>query len=506
MRLPIHAFLAFVFSVCCAVAQPDDLGYEPPAGWTYVMNLDSVDVLGIHIHNDTVVLSGESRRMPAPDKGRLFALYSLNGGSTWDTLHQEKYNENVGYLGTGFFPNSNRIYRLLREQDPATLVQLVSMRISYDLGKTFPERYDYDTLLSQVLIGTNRRMHFHPLAPDEGFYVRGQNSIFYDVFRTHDGGKTWQHQPMPPPRDGRGVYYQILPDVRNPRVWNAWVNGADHSFVDDFYQTRDDGKSFSYIDQWGEYGGIGYAGEVRSWWKSHYYSTIGIVSTGDKGDSVKIPWLKSMAPGKPDPDFDNGYHYTLVNDNYKYLEKMPDTSIIVVREVNWKKPNDTITDYRTYMYRTYNDGETWESIWPTYLDIYKIFLDQSTKTLWLVTNDSTAKQMSQNFPPKHRLYRQQVFTSVEDEPDNKNFIDNISISPNPAESFITLQYISSTYGKVEINLYDLTGAKVRTIYSGWQDMDAHSILWNIPGEIAKGMYFIKIESRTHTAIHKLLIQ
>ncbi|MES2766346.1 MAG: T9SS type A sorting domain-containing protein [Bacteroidota bacterium] len=507
MRFPL-VIIAFALFAVQLFAQPKDLGYESPAGWTYIMNLDSVDVIGMHVHNDTMVLSAESRRIPTPEQGRFFTLYSLNGGSTWDTLVPEKEADNVNFLiPDQYFPNSNKLYRMIFTQDTSTLVRLVSFKISEDLGRTFTTRYDYDTVMSRTLEGRSAVMQFHPLAPDEGFYVRSSNSVFFSVFRTHDGGKTWQYQPLPPPRDGRGVYYQILPDIRNPKTWNVWVNGADHSWVDDFYQTRDDGKSFSYIDQWGEYAGIGYEGEVRSWWKKDYYSNIGIISSGDKGDSVKIPWLKRMAPEKPDPDFDNEYYYTIYDGNYKFLEHKPDTAFTGVWETKWEKGTDSIKLFNSYIYRTYNDGETWENIWNSPISANRIYVDQKLETVWTVTADYRPKKFNDapNNLPLYSLYKQQIHTSIEDKKPNNNSISNLSISPNPAENQTRIEYTNTKSGKVKIILYDILGIKIRTIYSGIQEAGEQKILWNIPAAIPSGTYFLKLESGGQSVTEKIVI-
>jgi hypothetical protein len=63
--------------------------------------------------------------------------------------------------------------------------------------------------------------------------------------------------------------------------------------------------------------------------------------------------------------------------------------------------------------------------------------------------------------------------------------------PNPVNGGANLRFELSSPGDVEITVYDLLGRKVKTVYSGYLNAGANTLLWDGSG-IASGCYFVNI--------------
>src|SRR5687768_12879948 len=67
----------------CASAQiepPADLGYDPPEGWEYIRNLDSLQ-FRLYAHNDTLYARLKNSVQNSPQR----LEHSFDGGKTWST-------------------------------------------------------------------------------------------------------------------------------------------------------------------------------------------------------------------------------------------------------------------------------------------------------------------------------------------------------------------------------------------------------------------------------------
>ena len=78
------------------------------------------------------------------------------------------------------------------------------------------------------------------------------------------------------------------------------------------------------------------------------------------------------------------------------------------------------------------------------------------------------------------------------------------IYPNPFKSVTTIEYTLPEGSDVEITLYDLTGKRVKTIFSGTKSAGLQSIDLNC-SDLSPGIYFIKVRNKNFTITKKCLI-
>lgn len=83
---------------------------------------------------------------------------------------------------------------------------------------------------------------------------------------------------------------------------------------------------------------------------------------------------------------------------------------------------------------------------------------------------------------------------------------NISIFcvPNPADSFSTISYTIHEPGNVKLELFDMTGKKVKTITESFEKAGTHKITLDCHG-LGNKIYFIKMESGGSTVTGKLIL-
>lgn len=503
------AVIAFVLFTVQLFAQPGDLGYEPPAGWTYVRNVDSINNFELKVYNDSIVTYGYNRKATFPQMW--LRQISYDGGITWDTVHfkNPQYTQ-FGYAASeGFFPLSARFYRTQYDNSFNSFVIL----LSDDLGKTF-----VDTLVVGEVppsAGTNNfppRLIYKPNQVNQLFYLIGPH-----IFRSSDAGKTWFSQKVPKItgfRDNNGA--DITFDHRNPTLWYLLVSGDSHhagGWVD-FYRTRNDGQTFDSINLFPKYAGIASEGIMRNPWvywlytnKGNYIYQNGMIDYLDNGDTLKKHNWAERLYGSSYPNYPKG-EIASVNTyyNYTFLEDNPHIAFVSGIKEEGK---DSLTGppkiRRDDLWMTFNDGETWTSIWSGTAGVNDIYVDKKTKTVY-VRSAYSPNFYDRDIPVKNDIWKRQISTSVEDNANLPTDFKNVTIAPNPAENFTQISFKNSTGGKVEIALYDVLGTKLRTIYSGTQEAGEQKILWNIPAEIPSGTYFLKIESGEQSVMEKIVIR
>ncbi len=81
--------------------------------------------------------------------------------------------------------------------------------------------------------------------------------------------------------------------------------------------------------------------------------------------------------------------------------------------------------------------------------------------------------------------------------------------PNPFNSSTTIPFYLPKHSKVEIEIYNLLGQRVRKLYSGELDQGVHKLEWNgrndagIP--VASGVYFYTLKSEGYFQARKMVL-
>lgn len=103
-------------------------------------------------------------------------------------------------------------------------------------------------------------------------------------------------------------------------------------------------------------------------------------------------------------------------------------------------------------------------------------------------------------------------TSIEDEASGKLIASNFALHqnyPNPFNPTTVINYDLPHPAKVEINVYNILGQKIKTLMNGIQDRGKYSVTWDgtdLKGRtVASGIYFYKIEAGDYTCVRKMIM-
>jgi hypothetical protein len=82
---------------------------------------------------------------------------------------------------------------------------------------------------------------------------------------------------------------------------------------------------------------------------------------------------------------------------------------------------------------------------------------------------------------------------------------NFDVSPNPFTKLTTIRYTVPVAGKVSLKLYNTTGQLINTIYNGRLEAGSYSMRLTSQ-TLAKGIYFLKYETKTDAKEIKLIVE
>jgi hypothetical protein len=81
--------------------------------------------------------------------------------------------------------------------------------------------------------------------------------------------------------------------------------------------------------------------------------------------------------------------------------------------------------------------------------------------------------------------------------------------PNPFNPSTTIQYQLPHSGDVEVNIYDIQGRLVRSLFNSNQQVGTHAIVWDSQGSggriVASGTYFCQILFNGSSLVRKLVL-
>jgi len=81
---------------------------------------------------------------------------------------------------------------------------------------------------------------------------------------------------------------------------------------------------------------------------------------------------------------------------------------------------------------------------------------------------------------------------------------SLNIYPNPFNSATTIGFSTLTDNFISLDVYDISGKKIKNLLSESLSIGNHKINWNAEG-LNKGIYFIKLETRNSSVVCKALI-
>jgi hypothetical protein len=106
------------------------------------------------------------------------------------------------------------------------------------------------------------------------------------------------------------------------------------------------------------------------------------------------------------------------------------------------------------------------------------------------------------------------FTTVQEQNIPTKVFPVLRSMPNPFKEQTKITYVLSTNSGVRIDIYNLLGQKVRTLFNDWQNAGVYEILWdgrdNTTQKVSCGIYFLKLsvspaDGQKNTFFGKLLL-
>ena len=81
---------------------------------------------------------------------------------------------------------------------------------------------------------------------------------------------------------------------------------------------------------------------------------------------------------------------------------------------------------------------------------------------------------------------------------------DFNLFPNPISTYTTIEYIVNNNSSVVIEIYDLLGNKVASVFDGKQSAGSYKAVFE-PNSISNGIYFCKVTVNNQTAVKKMVI-
>ncbi len=83
--------------------------------------------------------------------------------------------------------------------------------------------------------------------------------------------------------------------------------------------------------------------------------------------------------------------------------------------------------------------------------------------------------------------------------------ESMEVYPNPVKDNATITYDVLTPGKVNVSVYSLTGELVEVLVDETQTAGEKQVVWNVSGDVVKGIYFIKLANGSYTSVKKIML-
>lgn len=104
-----------------------------------------------------------------------------------------------------------------------------------------------------------------------------------------------------------------------------------------------------------------------------------------------------------------------------------------------------------------------------------------------------------------KVFIKKITTSTKDLKVKNGNVFKINIYPNPAGSQVVIEYLNPSKEKIKMELIDVNGKKIKTIYEGEVAEGIQKVLFEMP-DVADGMYFISVENKKYKNVKTIFIE
>ncbi|TVR38305.1 MAG: T9SS C-terminal target domain-containing protein [Cryomorphaceae bacterium] len=104
-----------------------------------------------------------------------------------------------------------------------------------------------------------------------------------------------------------------------------------------------------------------------------------------------------------------------------------------------------------------------------------------------------------------RYFNYQEPTSIQEELLELTQELTAHIFPNPARSHVTIQYELKDASELRVEVYSLSGLRVRELHEGTQPPGLHELQWNVHG-LSPGTYLCRLSTPTASVTTKVVVQ
>ena len=424
-------------------------------------------------------------------------LYSSDGGLTWE-------NKMKSNLNHGFYSHNVR-------------VDFVNDSIGWLIGGSLSdERYIIKTInggyswIDQLRDNGLRLWNIFMFDQNNG-WICGDNSL---ILNTSNGGKNWNQQ-----HSGKDFPFM---DIYFVDKNNGWAVGGKFDLnsggVEGYiYNTTNGGQTWhnQTPDHLPRLFGVTFIDNLKGWviggGGSVYDSGI-IMHTKDGGntweiqkqnsdlDLIGITFVDSLHGWAHGWDYISNAKVFRTTDGgntwQSYGEYLAPTNDIYFLD---KNIGYVVCDYGK-VYHTEDGGVTWFQE-PTYTTRRITSIDMiNDSTAWIVGNNSLIMKRNKN-TTNINIHGKKIKT-----PGEYFLIYNY---PNPFNSATTIKVDVIIPGLfLELNIYDLLGRKVKTLFSGRLNQGTHIFPWNGKNDegldLSSGVYFYFLKSRNIIKTGKIL--
>ncbi len=135
--------------------------------------------------------------------------------------------------------------------------------------------------------------------------------------------------------------------------------------------------------------------------------------------------------------------------------------------------------------------------WYDYYEQTEFEVSSNTQTLLLQPGEYKM------FTTKY-INRDDYILAVENE--SKVSYSELKVWPNPASTQLSIEFTLTDNQPIDIGLFDISGRKVFTLYSGNANVGTHTFTYDLPQGLHSGVYILKVANSHNLMTKKIIIQ